>query len=227
MISPIIVHRVKDKSPLDSAPKNLVIERFFMNPPLSFRQSAHALKPKEIQLLAGYISLKPEPNKGIEWSLPFFAGDVRLVELTIESVMPATRHYILLEGEKATRVEYRTGYVEDIAVRQKLAITRENADEYIRFYMGLTRGQAGRVIPIENVDELPLREELTLITRRNLQALVTPLTVHDAHILSGCFLIGDKLFSARATIKPNGAVELEPLGLLADTLPVLNDALEA
>ena len=197
-----------------------------MTPPLSFRSSARALKTKEIQTIALEAGLTAEPGKGLEWTLPFFEGDVRLVELTVETAMPAQRHYIVIENGDAALVEYRTGYVEDLVHRNGLALNRDNADEYVRFHMGLTRGQVGRVLPIELVDDLPLREELTLITRKNLQSAITPLTVHDEKTVSGCFLMGDKLFMARAEIKPTGMVALEPLSLLADTLPVLDYSLE-
>lgn len=198
-----------------------------MNPPLSFRASARPLKPKDIKELAKEAGIAPEPSKGIEWDLPFFSTQVRLAELVIESVIPAARHYVLIEGEdKAQKMSFAPGFVEALAVRRGLSLTRDNADEYIRFYMGFTRGQGGRVMPIDSVDDLPLREELTLITRRNLQSLITPIVVHDENTVSGCFLIGNKLFSARADIKASGMVTLEPLGLLADTLPVNEYTLE-
>ena len=60
-----------------------------------------------------------------------------------------------------------------------------------------------------------------------MQAALTPLTVQDAHHVTGCFLIGDKVFSAKAAISAAGTVTLEPIALIADTLPVLDSVLEA
>jgi hypothetical protein len=197
-----------------------------MTPPLSFRTDPVQLKQRDANTIAQDAGLGTGRWKALGWSLPCFKGVADIIEVANDDDIPAGKIYVLRHANGVERVEYRTGYVEALAQRLGLTLNRDTADEYVRFYMGLTRGQAGRVIPVEQVDQLPLREELTLITRRKLQSAIVPLTVQDAHTVTGCFLIGDKLFSARATITSEGAVSLEPLAILADTLPVLQAVFE-
>lgn len=197
-----------------------------MTPPLLFRTDPKSLKSREAGQLAKQGGLSGAAWKGLSWALPCFKEKLDLVELSEEGDIDALRHYFIKHGETLTPAEYKSGVVEDLAARFGLHLTRDTADEYVRLYLGLTRGQGGRIIPIEQVDHLPLREELTLITRRKLQAGLTPLIVQDARHVTGCFLIGDKLFSARADIDGAGTITMEPLSLIADTLPVLDSVLE-
>lgn len=197
-----------------------------MAPPLSFRTDPKILKPREAAQLAKQAGLKGEAWKGLSWTLPCFAAAVEIVELSEDAQWESERFCFLKTDAGLEKAEYRAGYAEELAQRFGLALSRDTADEYLRLYLALTRGQAGLVTPVEQVDHLPLREELTLITRRKLQSCLTPLTAQDSARVTGCFLIGDKLFSARAAIGKTGAVSLEPLALIADTLPVLDSVLE-
>lgn len=194
-----------------------------MTPPLSLRAQAQVLKPREIDKIAakghGY-------SKGLQWVLPFYKAAVTLVELTDEAVLPARRDYYIKDDNGVTKLAFEPGFVEGLAMQHGLALSRDTVDDYIRFYTGATRGAAGRVLPIDIIDELPLREELTLITRRKLQELITPLTAIDAKSATGCFLIRDKLVKAKVTIGKGGGVELEAVAFLADTLPVTDSVLE-
>lgn len=195
--------------------------------PLSFRADPKPLKPREAAQLAKRAGLQGDAWKALSWPLQCFATPTEILELGEDGALDAVRHYFIRTDGFIEPVEYRTGYVEELAARLGLALSRDTADDYVRLYMGLTRGQGGQVVPIEQVDQLPLREELTLITRRKLQSSLTPMSVQDGQRVTGCFLIGDKLFSARADIGKKGNVTLEPLALIADTLPVLDSTLEA
>ncbi len=195
-----------------------------MNPPLSLRQQAQSLKTRELGKISSELGVAY--NKGLQWTLPFFKKPVNVVELTDESVLPARRDYYIKEEERFQPLTFMPGFVEGLVQTYGLSLSRDTIEDYIRFYLAFTRGQAGRVLPIDMIDELPLREELTLITRRKLQGLITPLVVEDASHATGCFLIKDKLLKTRVTVDAKGTLALEAQGLLADTLPVSDSLLE-
>lgn len=196
-----------------------------MYPPLSLRTDPLPLKPKECAALAQKMGMDGE-WKGLIWRLPFFKGKVELVEMTSENAIPVSRVYIMCDEDVSRFMPYTTGELEKMAAQYGLVLARDTIDDYVRFYLGFTRGQAGRVMPVEQVEQLPLREELTLITRRKLQNGITPIIVENANQATGCFLIGDKIFMAKAEADEGGTVALEPLTMIADTLPILDSLLE-
>lgn len=196
-----------------------------MYPPLTLRTDPAPLKPKEVSALTQKLTLDGQ-WKGLAWHLPFFRTPVQLVEMLSENTLSPARLYSICDDDVARLVPYTTGALEEMAAQYGLVLTRDTVDDYIRFYLGFTRGQAGRVIPVEQIEQLPLREELSLITRRKLQTGITPMMVENAVQVTGCFLIGDKIFMARAVVDQGGTVSLEPLSLIADTLPILDSLLE-
>lgn len=198
-----------------------------MTPALSLRLDPATPKTRETAALVKQTNVGEGRWKALLWDLPCFAESVQLAELAVEDDPAGARFYFIGHNDAWEKVEYDTSYVQALGKRFGLRLSRDTVDDYVRLYLGFTRGQAGRVIPVEQLEQLPLREELTLITRRKLQTMITPLVVDDTHKVSGCFLIGDKLFSATASVSDDGAVSLEPQGLLADTLPVLDTVFEA
>lgn len=198
-----------------------------MTPPLTLRQQAVALKPREMERLSKETAVSSY-TKGLSWELPFFKTPVWVIELTDDAHQPIRRDYYIKDGSGITPASYSADFVESLASSHGLDLSRDTVEDYIRFYLAFTRGGAGRVLPVNIIDELPLREELSLIIRRKLQSLITPMIVEDIHQVTGCFLIGNKLVKAKLTIDPKtGKVDMEALNLLADTLPVSDSLLEA
>ncbi len=197
-----------------------------MTPALSLRTDPTVLKARDTAALVKMTSLGEGRWKVLVWTLLCFKESLSLVEIAAEDDPAGMRHYYINVGETLEPVQYNTSYIQELAKRFGLALNRDRVDDYVRLYLAFSRGQAGRVIPVEQIDQLPLREELTLITRRKLQSAITPLVATDASHVSGCYLIGDKLFSATAIVSEDGAVTLEPQGLIADTLPILDTVFE-
>jgi hypothetical protein len=198
-----------------------------MTPPLSLRQQAQTLKPREIERFVKDLGGAAAYGKGLCWTVPFFKDDVAIVELTDEGAQPLRRDYYIKDDAGLKPVSYTAGYVESLAAAYGLELTRDTLEDYLRFYLAFTRGPSGRVLPISIIDELPLREELSLIIRRKLQSLITPLTIEENRSATGCVLIGSKLLKAQMTVDDQGTVTLEAIALLGDTLPVSDSLLEA
>lgn len=198
-----------------------------MNPPLSLSCDANLLKSRAAQEWAHKVDLGKARWKGLSWTLNFFKKPCVLTEIMNEDDIDQKRYYIIECDGQPTLCQYGTDVVEDLVKQAGLAIDQHNIQDYILFYLGFTRGQAGRVLAIQTVDDLHLREELTLITRRNLQAMITPMHVVSDKDIEGCFLITNKLFKALASVDENGSVLLKPKEILADTLPVQDQALRA
>ncbi len=198
-----------------------------MTPPLALQCDADLLKTRAAQDWAKKAGLEKAKWKGLSWKLDFFKKSSSLAEIIDEDDLSQKRHYIIDIDNDVSLCEYGGDVVETLVQKAGLDLNKTNICDYLFFYLGFTRGQAGRVLTIQNVDDLILREELTLITRRNLQALITPTHIQSSHEIEGCFLIGDKLFKALATIDKKGSVMLKPTEILADTLPVQDQALSA
>lgn len=198
-----------------------------MTPPLTLNCEADLLKTRGAQDWATKAGLEKARWKGLVWNLSFFDKTSSLAEIVNEDDLSQKRYYIVDIDGDVTPCVYGADVVETLVQKAGLKLTKDNVSDYLSFYLGFTRGQAGRVLVIQNVDDLILREELTLITRRNLQALITPFHVQSETKVEGCFLIADKLFKALASIDAHGSVMLQPLEILADTLPVQDQALSA
>lgn len=198
-----------------------------MTPPLALNCDADLLKKRAAQDWATKAGLPKSKWKGLSWELDFFDKPSSLAEIVDEDDLSQKRHYIINIDGDVSQCEYGSDVVEALVKKAGLSLNKTNVCDYLFFYLGFTRGQAGRLLLIQNVDDLILREELTLITRRNLQSLITPMHVISMQEIEACFLITNKLFKAVAKVDDNGSVLLEPTDILADTLPVQDQALSA
>lgn len=192
-----------------------------MTPALTLSSDADLLKKSDLKQWLSATDFDTKARwKGLVWTLSFFKQDALLAELVNEDAADGSRHYLIKIGDDIQKAQFGSQVVENLIGQAGLNLTKDNVADYLSFYLGFTRGQAGRLFIINNVDDLPLREELTVVLRRNVHSLITPLQALSDREIEGCFLIQNKLFKAKATIEDNGSVLLEPLSILADTLPV-------
>lgn len=113
-----------------------------------------------------------------------------------------------------------------------IELDRTSVLEYIRFYFRHVTGPHGLSTIIDTVEDLHLKEEPTPSLRRALHDKIVPLTLNASlsgggYQARGTLMVEQTLFSTFIDVTLNGDVSVELGRVLADLLPVSNQALES
>lgn len=112
-----------------------------------------------------------------------------------------------------------------------LTLDRTLCLDYIRFYFKHVVGPRGLSFVIDTVEDLRLKEEPTPALRRTLHDKIIPLTLNASlsgggYQARGTLMVEQTLFSTFIDVRMNGHITVELGRVLADLLPVSNQALE-
>lgn len=177
---------------------------------------------------------------------PFVAGDTtimaqemnfypgyRYLDIADYSTQPATQRFAIEGIGKNAGQDVVLNWTNAplYALNQKapIILNDETAPDYIRFFMAHVRGENGRFLIAENVDDMRWKDDPPPEARKNLSKMLLPVMVKEIKP-DGSFLVPvtvmfkDSLFQCDVTLAANGNVEISNENILVEDIPVFDDA---
>lgn len=118
------------------------------------------------------------------------------------------------------------------ALNQKapIVLNDETVPDYVRFFFAHVRGEHGRFLIAENVDDIRWKDDPPPEARKNLAKMLLPVIVKRV-AKDGSFevpitvMFKDSLFQCDIIVSPIGQVDITNEQVLVEDIPVLDDAL--
>lgn len=163
--------------------------------------------------------------------LPFYKG-FHFLDIADYSQVPAVRVFALYnpKTQGLTLLNWTNEPIYKMNKEVLVSLSEKNVSDYVRFFLSYVRGQHGRFIPIENVDDIAWREDPPPAARRAISKMITPVTLegrdkNDGFKLKACMMFRDSLFKADIFVSLDGTTQITGEELLIEDMPVLDDIL--
>lgn len=157
--------------------------------------------------------------------LPFAQGWI-LAEASDAMTLPEKKCVILDNGSDCYPVEYGPDFIPKFAANQNIRLSSSTVTDYLRFWFEYTRTGADRFLLVENIDDIPWREEPTPQARKALAKTVMPLTLTgttpNGFALKATILFRDTLYDAMLEVKADGQVAITSRETIAESLTVID-----
>lgn len=158
-----------------------------------------------------------------------FYKDMRYLDVADYSCVPPSRRFVL-EG-KGHDIVLDWSNEPIYALNKDLPITlnEDNVADYVRFFFNHVRGQNGRFLITENVDDIKWREDPPPAARKSIGKMLLPVTLREqsksgTYHLPVTVMFKDSLFQCDVNVSPEGEVTLDNEELLVEDMPVLDDS---
>lgn len=192
----------------------------------------------EIQMVLARLSSDPSHAHGfqpaglmvLKKQLGFYK-DAVYYDLTQVDIHPVQTAQYVVGPTSVFLCDGSNDHLMNLNAAYPLVLDRTNILEYIRFYFRHVTGPHGLSTIIDTVEDLHLKEEPTPALRRTLHDKIIPLTLNASlsgggYQARGTLMVEQTLFSTFIDVKTDGTVTVELGRVLADLLPVSNQALE-
>ncbi|MBN8520475.1 MAG: hypothetical protein J0L77_01070 [Alphaproteobacteria bacterium] len=151
-------------------------------------------------------------------------------DITHHGTLPALSVKVVYNQARAVVMTSRNEPIYALNTSVPLSLTDSNVADYVRFFFMHVRGQQGRFLIIDMVDDINWKEDPAASARKALAKMIVPLSVtgktpEGSWKLSASMIFKDSLFQTQITVTPSGDVSLSDEELLVESLPVLEDTL--
>jgi hypothetical protein len=162
--------------------------------------------------------------------LPFYPG-LRLLDIVCPTTIPVIQRYVVYGKTECVMIDYTNKPIYELNDRYPVRIEADSVEDYGRFFLNLVRGNLGRFILVENVDDVPWKEEPPPPARKAIAKMISPLSIINASPkgffdLSACLVFKNGLFRAKLTIDQQGQVKIHEEMLLIEDMPILDEIFE-
>jgi len=162
----------------------------------------------------------------------FYPG-YRYLDIADYSTQPPTRRFAI-EGRKKNKgqdivLDWTNGPIYTLNQKAPIILNDETVPDYVRFFFGHVRGENGRFLIAENVDDMRWKDDPPPEARKNLSKMLLPIMVKEITV-NGSFLVPvtvmfkDSLFQCDVTVSPEGHVDITNEHVLVEDIPILDDA---
>lgn len=159
--------------------------------------------------------------------LDFYPG-YRFLDIADHRTMPQNKRYCLVSAKKLIVLDYTNEPIYALNAALPIKLNDHNIADYARFFFNFVRGQKGRFIITETIDDIQWREDPPPSARKAIGKMLHPLDVTKTssdYVLRGQLMFKDTLFQADIHIALNGLISIENQQLLVENMPVLDDVL--
>lgn len=164
-------------------------------------------------------------------SLPFFPDYTQIDIISNSSHVGPTRWSALHRKGEVIMADGQASTIYALAKRMSLCLEPLHVLDYARFFFSWVRGPHGRFFLIEGPEDLSWISDNMSVARREIARLITPFAfkgqdsqTKDFHAMA-CLLVTKNLFSVHIHITSEGILTLKDQVLLAQNLPVQDEAL--
>lgn len=162
----------------------------------------------------------------------FYPGH-QFIEISDHTTMPARKTALIYkagEAKSAVILDWTNKPIYVLNDNAPLSLDESTINDYVRFFFNYVRGRHGRLVIIENVDEISWKDEPPVNARKAVGSLIAPLHLYGidndgTYRLSARMLFKDSLFKADVVVDHNGHVNLEDEELVIEDIPVVDEVL--
>jgi len=194
----------------------------------SYRKLDSKKAAKVLSRLTDLLDMPPfSPDTTVVFSRPLsFLPHWSLVEAADGTSLPERRIVALDDGKRAVVVDYGAALPAEIA--STFQVNHDTVCDYVRFYLTYARSGADRFILVENIDDMPWRDDMGPSARKSLGKQVIPLTLvtYDGQdcTLKASLLFRNTLFEATIKVTEKGKVTVKRDSKIAEDLSVFDVA---
>lgn len=155
-----------------------------------------------------------------------FAKGWMLAEASDAMAMPEKKCVALDDGKTCLPMEYGADFITGFASNQNIYLSRETAQDYLRFWFEYARSGAERFLLAENLEDMPWREEPTPQARKSLTKSVMPLTLTSqterGFLFKATVLFRDTLLDCTLEVEATGKITFVDKAVIAESLTVID-----
>lgn len=160
--------------------------------------------------------------------LPFYKNS-RFLDMADHRLMPPSRRFVIMIKDKATILDFTNAPIYALNSEVPITLNEETVIDYVRFFFSFVRGRHGRFLIVENVDDIPWRDEPPPAARKAVGKMISQVTVTSTETgiyhLTVYMIFKDSLFEALVDVMPDGQVIITKETLLVEDIPVIDDTL--
>lgn len=173
------------------------------------------------------LAFDPDQTHVMALPLPFYPG-LRLLEISTTHATPPVRRFVIEGGRNIVPLNYTNVPIYALNDSYPISLTKKNVLDYARFFLAFVRGPQGRFLLVENVDDIPWKEEPPPQARKTIAKLIQPLclkkhTSKGHYEIEACLVFKNGLFRCKIDVSPAGALRVEDEMLVLEDMPVLDD----
>lgn len=159
--------------------------------------------------------------------LNFYPG-CRLLDISNQTMMPPVRRFVIYSPKKSAVLNFFNDIIYKFNDEWPISLSEETVISYIRFFLSFVRGKNGRFIVVENVDDVPWKDEPPPSARQAVGRIIKPVTLKDIdgkgiYRIKAHMVFKDSLFTADIAVEQNGLVSISNEELLVEDMPVVDD----
>jgi hypothetical protein len=182
---------------------------------------------EKLNPLFGGSSFNPVSAVILSQPLPFLPG-FRLLDIADHSVIPALRRHVVYSKNRHEVLDFTSAPIYKLASEVPADLNDRNVCDYVRFFFAYVRGPRGKFRIVENVDDIPWKDDPPPNARKAIGKMITPVTLNPGRTKSGydigvCVVFKDSLFKIRISVDARGVIDMGEESLLVEDLPVLDD----
>ena len=175
------------------------------------------------------LQFDPVETTVLALDLSFYPG-FQFLDITDHVSMPPLQRYALYSVDQVVVLDFTNEPIYKLNASVPIQLSAENIDDYVRFFFSYVRGQHGRFLIVENVDDIQWREDPPPTARKAIGKMVMPVTLNKTdpdgtYNLTASMTFKGSLFKSDLKITPGGQVTLQNEELLVEDMPLLDDTL--
>lgn len=194
------------------------------------------LKPQEVHAILERINplfestpFDSDDTTIMVQDMPFYPG-CRYLDIADFSSPAPIRNFVIENNKKYTLLDWTNKPIYELNKELPIHLDETTAPDYVRFFLSHVRGEKGRFLVAENIDDIRWRDDPPPTARKSISKMlqyieVTKLADDGAFILPMTVMFKDALFACEAHLTPDGTLTIQNEEILIEDIPVLDDVL--
>lgn len=171
----------------------------------------------------------PEDTTILSIDLEFYPG-YKFYDIADHSVAPARQRYAVANDDHFEVLDYTNAPLYRLNQKVPLKLDDSLVCEYVRFFFTFVRGQHGRFLLAENVNDIPWSEDPPPHARKTIGQMLKPVTYQNqdedgTYHLKMTMIFKDTLFDCDVHVDSRGFVEINQEHILIEDIPVIDDVI--
>lgn len=157
-----------------------------------------------------------------------FYPEYSLMEISDKSVMPEKQIFALYKSPKDFKIlDFTNKPIYELNESCPINLDTGTVIDYVRFFFNFVRGNQGRFIISESLEDITWQDEPPLNARKAIAKLLTPLNVishkNKIFILRASYLFLDSLIQSDVIIDDKGGISIDNEEILIEDMPVIHE----
>ena len=137
------------------------------------------------------------------------------------------KRFVVYGEDELVILDFSNDVIYAFTKRISITLNEDNVFSYVIFFFNYVRGRHGRFIIVENVDDVPWRDDPPPEARKAVGKLIEPLKMEkfsdDVYHIRASMVFKDSLFRSLVKVDSAGIVSLSDEELLIEDMPIIDD----